>query len=415
MVTRQEAQASLDSASAERDTIQSNLLDLDGSFGKQLLSGASLTGESRRRWDTAAAALAALWDTYTAYSAIIDKAAELLAAARDRDLAAVTALLSGRSVRLIPGPAPLARRDLADAGVEEVTLATAVARMRREFAGVTEVVAAAEAVWGEVGGLLDAAAGDLARATAQAAGLADDALSGSVAGVAAELSAQRSTLNTDPLSLWIDGAGGAGGAAGAGGAGTISGHADTSGASQVRDRAAAVAREVAAVAAVRDSARQRIDAVSATAASAVAAWKDALEARQRAAVKIAGELLPVIPVSYPAAGFQREALDALASGGQWQRLSAEIDRAERNLAAEIASWQAAADAAGATLSQREELRGMLQAYKAKAARLGAAEDLGLTERYEAARDLLWTAPCDLTAAATAVAAYQQAILAIGRG
>ena len=181
MVTRQEAQASLDSATAERDTIQSNLLDLDGSFGKQLLSGASLTGESRRRWDAAAAALAALWDTYSAYSAIIDKAAELLTTTRDRDLAAVTALLSGRSVRLMPGPAPLARRDLADAGVEEVTLATAVARMRREFAGVTEVVATAEAVWGEVGGLLDAAAGDLARATAQAAGLADDALSGSVA------------------------------------------------------------------------------------------------------------------------------------------------------------------------------------------------------------------------------------------
>jgi hypothetical protein len=147
----------------------------------------------------------------------------------------------------------------------------------------------------------------------------------------------------------------------------------------------------------------------------VAAWKDALEARQRAAVKIASELLPVVPVSYPASGFQRQALDALASGGQWQRLAAEIDRAERDLAAEIANWRAAAEAAEATLSRREELRGMLQAYKAKAARLGAAEDLGLTDRYEAARDLLWTAPCDLAAAASAVAAYQQAILAIGRG
>jgi hypothetical protein len=415
MVTRQEAQASLDAATAERDTIQSNLLDLDGSFGKQLLSGASLVGESRRRWDAAAAALAALWETYTAYSAIIDKAAELVATSRDRDLAAVTALLSGRSVRLMPGPAPLARRDLADTGVEEVTLATAVARMRREFAGVIEVVAAAEAVWGEVGGLLDAAASDLGRATAQAADLTDDALSGSLAAAAAELSAQRATLNTDPLSLWLDGPAGAGGPARAGGPGGASGHADTSGASQVRDRAAAVASEVAAVTAIRDSARQRIDALSATAASAVAAWKDALEAGQRAAVKIAGELLPVIPLSYPGPGFQREALDTLASGGQWQRLAAEVDRAGRDLAAEIASWRAAADAAEATLSQREELRGMLQAYKAKAARLGAAEDLGLTDRYEAARDLLWTAPCDLTAAATAVAAYQQAILAIGRG
>jgi hypothetical protein len=57
----------------------------------------------------------------------------------------------------------------------------------------------------------------------------------------------------------------------------------------------------------------------------------------------------------------------------------------------------------------------LLAYKSKAARLGRAEDLELTQRYDRARDLLWTAPCDLGAAAEAVAAYQQAILAIGRG
>jgi hypothetical protein len=91
-----------------------------------------------------------------------------------------------------------------------------------------------------------------------------------------------------------------------------------------------------------------------------------------------------------------------------------MDRAERDLAAETASYRAVADAADASLGRREELRGMLQAYKAKAARLGAAEDLGITEIYEAARDMLWTAPCDLAAAADAVAAYQQAILGIGR-
>ena len=55
MVTRQEAQAALDAATAERDTIQANLLDLDTSFGKRMLSGASLVGETRERWDAAAA------------------------------------------------------------------------------------------------------------------------------------------------------------------------------------------------------------------------------------------------------------------------------------------------------------------------------------------------------------------------
>ncbi len=57
---------------------------------------------------------------------------------------------------------------------------------------------------------------------------------------------------------------------------------------------------------------------------------------------------------------------------------------------------------------RAELRGRLDAYKAKAARLGKAEEPMLVERYDVARRLLWTAPCDLRAAEYAVLRYQQA-------
>jgi hypothetical protein len=403
VATRQEAQAALDKAVAERDTIQGNLLDLDGSFGKQLLSGASLTGESKQRWDTAAATLAALWETFNAYSAVIDQAAQLMSTVKDRDLGSVIALLSGPSVRLSRGPAPLGRRDLADGGVDMLTAPSAVAQMRREFSRVTEVVAAAEAVWGEVGGLLDQASTTLSRAASLAAGLSDDMVSARLAEVSTQLSVQRTTLNTDPLSLWQDGGDGR------------AGHADASAASRVRDQVAAVAAEVDSVAKDRDNARQRIDAIAGVQATAIAAWQDALQARQRAAAKIAGEFLPAVPASYPGAAFQRASLDTLASAGQWQRLAAEADRAERDLGAEITAYRKAADEAESAFSRREELRGMLQAYKAKAARLGGAEDFGLTERYDAARELLWTAPCDLGAAADAVAAYQQAILAKGRG
>jgi len=403
MATRQEAQAALDKAVAERDTIQGNLLDLDGSFGKQLLSGANLAGESRQRWDTAAATLAGLWETFSAYSAVIDQATQLMTTVKDRELGSVIALLSGPSVRLSRGPAPLGRRDLADGGVDMLTVPAAVAQMRREFSKVTDVVAAAEAVWGEVGGLLDQAGTDLSRAAALVAGLADDSLSARVAEVSSELSAQRATLNTDPLSLWQDGSD------------RRNGHADTSAAKRVRDHVAAVVAEVDSVAKVRDGARQRIDAVAGAQATAVAAWQDALAARQRVAVKIADGFLPPVPGAYQGTAVDRASLDGLASAGQWQRLSAEIDRAERGLAAETAAYRKAADDAESALSRREELRGMLQAYKAKAARLGGAEDFDLTERYDAARELLWTAPCDLGAAADAVAAYQQAILAKGRG
>ena len=72
--------------------------------------------------------------------------------------------------------------------------------------------------------------------------------------------------------------------------------------------------------------------------------------------------------------------------------------------------------AGALLDRREELRGLLDAYQARAARLGGAEDTDLDARYARARELLWTAPCDLSAATAAVTGYQQAVLALtGRG
>ncbi len=143
-LTRDQAAAAVKAAIGERDAIQANLLELDTSFGKQLLEGAELTGETKRRWDVTAVTLATLWQVYSAYSAVVDQAADAVTRhPGPRELAAITALLTGRSVQLASGPAPLAGRDLADSGREDLTLATAVARMRGAFAAVTGVVSAA--------------------------------------------------------------------------------------------------------------------------------------------------------------------------------------------------------------------------------------------------------------------------------
>ncbi|WP_449065748.1 hypothetical protein [Planomonospora algeriensis] len=61
------------------------------------------------------------------------------------------------------------------------------------------------------------------------------------------------------------------------------------------------------------------------------------------------------------------------------------------------------------LARRDELRGRLEAFRAKAVRLGRAEDTRLDRLYRHARDLLWTAPCDLRRAAVAVTGYRRAI------
>ncbi|HEY6496119.1 MAG TPA: hypothetical protein VIZ43_22795, partial [Trebonia sp.] len=188
---------------AERDAVQANLLELDGSFAKQVLEGAVLTGPTRERWATASAALAALWETFLAYSAVVDRIAELAVGARRparKDLAELTALLTGGCVQVAGPQVPLARRDLAAAGRPAVTLAAAVGAMRRSFTEVAEVTSAVEAVWAAVAVPLDAATEELARARPLAAGLGAD-IEAEVRDAEGAVGAQRAAANADPLAL----------------------------------------------------------------------------------------------------------------------------------------------------------------------------------------------------------------------
>jgi hypothetical protein len=395
-MTKEQAAAAAQAALSERDAIQANLLELDGSFGKRLLAGAALTGQTKRRWDAAAATLATLWQVYSAYSAAVDRAAEAVAGRLGpRELAAVTALLTGPSVQLASGPAPLAGRDLADSGREELTLVTAVARMRRAFASVTEVVAAAEQVWTEMAARLDTIGAELDRVTRLTTTLNDEAVTGNLAASQTGLARQRDTLNADPLSLWQGSA------------------VDVSPADRLAERVTSIAARVDELVRLRDEARDRIAEVTAAADRARAARDDAVAAWQQAAVKIAPEAMPPPPGDLADLSGRLAGLDALLAAGRWIRLSSELDLLERELAVAATKFIDTERAVVALMNRRDELRGLLDAYQAKAARLGAVEDTGLAERYDRARDLLWTAPCDLAAAADAVTGYQQAVLAAG--
>jgi HAMP domain-containing protein len=57
------------------------------------------------------------------------------------------------------------------------------------------------------------------------------------------------------------------------------------------------------------------------------------------------------------------------------------------------------------IDERDELRGRLQAFRDKAASAGTAERSDVDAAYQAARAVLWAAPCDLVAARTLVASY----------
>jgi hypothetical protein len=395
-MTREQAAAAVAAATAERDGIQANLLDLDGSFGKRMLAGAALTGESKQRWEAAAADLAALWETFTAYAAVVDQAAEQLAGARrssERELAQVATLLTGASVE-VTRSVPLARRDLTETGRSRLTLAAAVREMRRAFASVADVTAAAESVWNETADGLSEIGAELDTAKQQLGETGDDEAADALAASRDEPGRLRNLLNTDPLALWQGGS------------------VDTARLDRLRKQSAAAAARAAEIGRVRADAQRRISAAAAAVSAAAAAFADAAAERDRAAARIAAAELPPPPADTTGLDVRLAALDKLKAAGRWSRLAAELDTIEAEAAAADQRCRDVQTAAAALLGRRDEMRGLLGAYQIKAARLGAAEDSELSKLYDEAHELLWAAPCDLAAAGAAVTRYQQAILAL---
>lgn len=113
--------------------------------------------------------------------------------------------------------------------------------------------------------------------------------------------------------------------------------------------------------------------------------------------------------------------DARSLGPWLERLEALVQSGDvRRAAAGLAQWRRQADAhhqharrvheanAG-PLRRRDELRGLLDALRAKAAAAGFAETRSLSDLHDAAREVLFVAPCPLDLAATRVKEYQMAL------
>lgn len=380
----------------ERDRISASLLDLDGHEGSRLLEGARLTGETWRRWEEAKAAMTSLWALFDAYQRVLDAASEL----RDRSprpdattLVELSALLSGPSVELPDGDVPLRERTLLGPPELRVTLDEAVEMMSEAYEFVAGEVAAADAAWTAL--LLPLEETEKCwRDTARLAHSLDGTRHPELDRVGRELTALGRVIRTDPLSLVRDGC------------------ADTSRLDRVRTILTALGDELAGVARMRESYRDHVARITALIEEIEDVERRACQAHATALVKIASPNLPE-PSRGLAVGLRDRltALERLREAGRWVEMAGRFAELER--AADEALERARGDLrlSAGLLDRRGELRGRLEAYRAKAARLGLVEDERLTELYGEARDVLWTAPCDLRRATKVLNEYLHAIRA----
>ncbi|MEV8561592.1 hypothetical protein AB0478_35145 [Streptomyces sp. NPDC051917] len=397
VMDRDEVDRALAQLGQEHEAIETSLLALQDHAGRRLLEGAELTGVTKERWQATEARITLLWGYFDAYAAALRSAREIRARRRwssREDLVELTELLRGESVT-IPG---------AGNGVlsESYSLSALVDRMNELYSTSLDLVVACDAVWSALPARIDLLAAELQRTRklAHSVGVrpGEHPAGDDLERITRTLTRLREDVVSDPLAFWVpnEGSSAPGG-----------GRPDTT----VYDREARaledVRREIDAVLTVRQDAEARLIRLRDVLSRADRTLAEARTARGEVLAKIAATEVPV--VSGPPTVLQEQLATAAEyrRQAQWHRLSPLLESLEEKAEDELLRARESLTAVTAPLAVRAELRGRLDAYKAKVARHGLAEDPFLVERYDAARRMLWSAPCDLRVAEQAVLRYQQ--------
>ncbi|OIJ95916.1 hypothetical protein [Streptomyces monashensis] len=395
VMDRDEVDRALARLGQEHEAIETSLLALQDHAGRRLLEGAELTGVTKERWQGAEDRITRLWTYFDAYAAALRSAHDIRGRRRwssREDLAELTELLRGEGVT-VAGEKTLS---------ESFSLAALVDRMNELYATSLDLVVAADAVWSALPARIDLLAAELRRTRelAHSVGVrpGEHPAGDDLERITRILTKLREDVVSDPLAFWLptEGSSAPGG-----------GRPDTT----VYDREARaledVRREIDAVLTVRQDAEQRLIRLRDVLSRADRTLAEARTARGEVLAKIAATEVPV--VSGPPTVLQ-EQLAAAAEyrrQAQWHRLSPLLESLEEKAEDELLRARESLTAVTAPLAVRAELRGRLDAYRAKVARHGLAEDPFLIERYDAARRMLWSAPCDLRVAEQAVLRYQR--------
>ncbi|MGA5097992.1 hypothetical protein ACPCAC_11590 [Streptomyces lavendulocolor] len=396
VMDRDEVDRALARLGAEHKAVEDSLLALQDHAGRRLLEGAGLTGTTKERWAETERTITLLWTYFDAYSAALREAREVRARRRwpgREELAELTERLRGESVTVSGTSAKLAER---------FTLERLVDRMNELYARSLDVVVTADAVWSALPARIDLLAAELhrTRSLAHSVGVrpGEHPAGDDLESITHELTSLRAQVVTDPLAFWRPAAG----SSAPGG-----GRPDT----DRYDRAARaledVRREIEAVLQVRQDSEARLLRLRDVLSRADRTLAEARAARGEVLAKIAASEVPV--VSGPPTALQERLATAAEyrRHAQWHRLSPLLEALEREAEDELLRAREQLTAVTAPLAVRAELRGRLDAYRAKVARHGMAEDPLLVERYDVARRMLWSAPCDLRVAEQAVLRYQR--------
>lgn len=373
-----------------RDAVRrvgANLIELEAAPARAMLDTVALDGATAVRWSDGRATLAQLFGWYASLMAVLDIAVATRGTRPSVPASKVTTLtelLLGPSVALSDGSIPLAGRELLShsRAIARVTPDELLEHMADGYRNVRDVVVDVARAWDEL--LLRA---EMARAQASAlAELIDDAdrtATSQLDGWMTELDELCGRLATDPLSV------------------------DAGSLERIEDEQSRVAHERAAVNELRRTwpqaaiaARSRLDRLEALVDSTAVQHRETA----RRVVGAVG-----VPVARDALSYALDRIEDAARDGQWAVVSSELDRWSATVETTNREVRDGAAADLALLEDRRQLRGLLDAYIAKARALGRLEEAGVGHLLAAAQDELYQAPTDLDHATELLQQLQRAL------
>jgi hypothetical protein len=376
---------------ALHERIGQNLVELDADVTRQMLqSSTTLRGRTAGTWAEASAAIENLWRGHMALADLLERVTHARGSRTSIPRAAqaqLTELLDGPSMAL---PRPGGRPSLTENAVptDQCTVQEAIDRMSADYDGVLALTSEVGAVWTVVVPRLEAL--ELVLDGLERAAKASGTRQPNELAVARQrLADALAVARDDPLAL-------------------DEGVLDTLPAAV--DRVAELVHqsqalqqdllaELADIETDVEAARRVLEEAERTTAEDAA--KVLASADRRRELGTAKELLDAATEEITRCRAEAE-VDAARSRGQLGHLRRQVTELEQ-LCARCATGNVD------TVVERDQLRGRLVAFRAKAHALGRSEDLHLDRLYRAASDALYQAPCDLDQARALVRSYQRAL------
>jgi hypothetical protein len=371
------------------DSMATNMVELDEDSNRKLLAGATLTGMTKERWALANEAFAQMWGWFSQFKDLYGQAKDIrgtkprLPPDQQAELARI---LTGPCVELATEQVPAAERTLF--GPTQTTLRCTLddllQRMSHAYDQVRAITTATGKAWDELLPRLQATTAELNRLSDLAVSLGETHLP-ELHSVRTEVDRLSATLATDPLSV------------------------DLHAADELQPTLAATAADLDRLAALRQQAAAEVDRARTTLAALQEATAEAQAAYEETSAKISRPVVSPPEALDPSIAEGPDRINALISGAKWRAFRDAVDRWTAAAGRLLEEVHSRTEAARAPLDARNELRGRLDAYRAKASAFGLLEDPASSALYDEAHAVLYTAPTDLSVAVALVDRYRKAI------